>query len=267
MEDDLIYFKEPVNVVVDNNSSQDVWVKFFGFNQERGKGDTTSDKFLLVGYDIYYYFPTKSDTKKKANVKLPRIPLNRKLIQFPTVDVEYDTKQADQKNKKRFPEINFPTTMDYFYKDVSYPVTIKMVKDILKDGVNNNVRFSFKTTYPDMTTDDFANPMILSDSANGYIQLGGIYPNEDDYINYIWGDERDGKFFYGFYDRDYYDYQEIKPESDDGTYSIFKVYFYIVAKGFKDADLPNRNRSFLESSQSSHIEIKFKVDNRLTKDH
>ncbi|HOV14622.1 MAG TPA: hypothetical protein PK771_10090, partial [Spirochaetota bacterium] len=257
----------PNNVVVDNNETEEVLVKFFGFNQERGKDDTTSDSFLFVGYDIYYYFPSKSETKKKANVKIPKVPLNKKLVPFPNVDLNYDSKQSEAKNKKRFPELNFNSTMDNFYKETTYPVTIDMIKNVLKDGVNNNVRFSFRTTYPDMTSDNYSNPWVLEDTANKYIQFGGIYPNEDEYVNYIWGDEKDGKTFYGFYDRDYYDYMGIKPEKDDGSYSYFKVYFYIISKGFREADLSNRNRSYLESSQSTHIEVRFKVDNRLTKDH
>jgi len=254
-------------VVVDNNDSEEVTVKFYGYNQERGKDETVANNYLFVGYDIYYYFLSKSDVKKKAMVKQPKVPSNNKLRPFPAVDVDYEPTQSEAKNKKRFPEINFSPGMDNFFKEVTYPVTIEMIKNVLISGANNNVRFSFKTEYPDMTSDVYSNPFEVKDAAGNYIQFGGIYPYEDDYINASWGDEKDGYTFYGFYDKDFYDFNNIAAESDDGSYSFYKVYFYIVAKGFRDADLSNRNRSYLESAQSSHVEVRFKVDNRKTKDH
>ncbi len=278
--EDTTYIKEIENLNVYNNRTTNVRLRFSGFNQEEG----VDGKYLFVGYDIYYYFTSRADAKK-ANVYMPLkdkespsrvfdpvyplIKSNNKLIYFPN----------DDDNKARFPVASFPRSMLDFYRTTTFPVTEDMIKKILEQSRNDNVQFGFELAgvngLRDATSDsdDSANPYI--DSTGSYIYLGGIFPDYSEYSDKDWGVKQtqeqidDGNPFLGFYDRDYYDNHSPKIEPIEGNPNLpsgtvkYRVYFYVIAKGFNSSF--ERNQNYILSDPSNIVEVIFEVYNNTRK--
>lgn len=226
-------FNSPSSVDVDDDIKTEISITFTADNQEKDL-----DKYLLAGYDVYYYFEKSSDSKLamvKDPVFLDDDNRNPKLIDF--VDDEPD----------RFPEDPFDN-ID-IYQDITIPVTEDMIEDILKEGENDNVVIYFHDH--DINNDSGEkNPYDDSDR----VIIDEVYPKYSDYKNQSWGDED----FKGFYDIDFYNAQNVDPVEDTATYSIYKVYFYIIAKGF-NSDI-ERDDSYVKSVKSSTVEVGFKVE-------
>jgi hypothetical protein len=248
--EDGMYFREPRNVTVVNSGTDNVQIQFYGYNQEVGD----NDDYLFVGYDIFYYFDSAASYKKAmvmhpiANSSSSTVTNNTYLYPFP-VDTTASAYGVD-----RFPTSSFPDGMSTFYQTISFPVTYATIISILTEGSNSNVRFSFGPTSGYWSTTSQNNPYV--NSSEHYVALGNIFPAYSDYSGYSWGTEANG--FLGFYDKDYYDYLGVSPVGTDNvTYNIYKVYFYIVANGFNSST--ERNQTYTKSAQSEIVEVEFKV--------
>jgi hypothetical protein len=243
LEDSYIYYQEPRNLHVEKGLDAKYEIWFTGENQEQ---DDDDDSYLFVGYDVYYYF-TSSSSAQKAAVRNPQ------RIGLPHTVPLYDFTDND-----RFPPSNFSSSfMNTFYQFVTIPVTINMIRNVLKKGKNDNVRFTFQESNND------PNPGYIPyiNSSPNYIFIDGIYPNYSEYKNQTWNDAD----FQGFYDKDYYDYKGINYESynsitDEYTY---KIYIYIIAKGFNSSH--DRTQNMIESLKSNIIEINLVVNGNTKK--
>ena len=242
IEDESMYFQEPRNLEIKNNSTTNVEVYFYGYNQEED-----DDEYLFIGYDVYYYF-TDSKAYKKAAVKNPEID-----------DLSHDTALIDfrdlTEDAYRFPTDKFSDSyMEDFYQYVTIPVTHKMIDDILNKGNNDNVRFCFHNHAINDETSD-TNPYMVT--ADDYIYIDQIYPNYYEYKDKDWG-ENDNDFI-GFYDQDYYDEYNIEKVRDDGGYYYYEICLWIIAKG-SNSQIERTKDSYTESIKSELIKIELKVD-------
>ncbi|OHD08404.1 MAG: hypothetical protein A2086_08685 [Spirochaetes bacterium GWD1_27_9] len=259
------YYQAPDGIYVDDNGSQDISVKFYGYNQEK---NISGSDYIFVGYDVYYYF-SNNNQHKIANVRKPDTSINKKLLPFPKVDAADLT--AD-KSKDKYPYRDstdlFYNYINTFYQSiVTFPLTNKMIDEILKEGNANNVRFNFARK------DDISRPQTSDVTQNNpyikdeYVFLGEIYPQYTDYNgktiqieNSAFEFGKPENNFLGFYDKDYYDYLGVKEESTDGDYLIYKVYFYIVARGF---NFDGAKSNILQRSDNSRtFEVLFKVNSK-----
>ena len=238
IEDNIIYFQEPRNIEIDDSDQTKIIVKFYGYNQEEDDGE-----YLFVGYDIYYKF-SSSDDEKKAQVRYPIPPFNN--LTF------HNNALIDFSDNSRFPNDNFSDyDMEEFYQLVSIPVTEDMIKDVLKEGKSDNVRFCF-----DNRNIDAGKYNPDQDSNNKYIMCNDMFPEYDDYKNKRWG----GLDFLGFYDEDYYNNDDyvITPSKIEGVFKYYKIDFWIIAKGFNSNS--ERDKNFIESLKSETFTLEFKVD-------
>ncbi len=232
--EDSLYFQEPRFFEI-GGSEFDLLVYFYGHNQEKD-----NEKYLFVGYDIYYYFDNIANAKR-AQVRDPSYTLPR----------DGEKGLIDFTDAVRFPPDNYGAVTD-IYKDVSFPVTIQMIEDVLYEGNNQNVVFTLRKTGSSSPTNPFidANRVILEQ----------LYPNYNDYYNQIWG-SLDPDFL-GFYDADFYKYfniqynAELSPNPD--LYKTYEVNFYVIAKGFNSDH--ERTKNFTRSISSSVVRLNISVD-------
>lgn len=228
--EDTFYFEEPKNVTVIGNDPQQNVVYFTADNQEEDNG-----KYLLIGYDVYYYFEGAT-VVKKAMVKDPVVSTNPygNLIDFKALE------------PTRF--VNFSTTND-LYQQFTIPVTNSMIDDVL-DGKSANVEFYFHdTTYIANDSSD-TNPKKYS----AVIRMELIYPAYSDYYGKDWNDSN----FKGFYDKDYYDSIGVSPiETLPSGNLLYQVTLYIIARGYSSGTL---QKDFTSSSRSNYVTITFEVD-------
>ena len=244
--EDSVYFQEPTYIHIKNNASENVELLFKGYNQERD-----GIYYLLIGYDVYYYFD-KEENAKKMVVKNPYISKNSKLI-----DLSNDQYPPDPPNSPyRFPKSRFPN-MEEFYKTTTIPVSLEMIEKVLSDK-NDNVRFCF---HNDSINDGTSDKNPYKDLNNGFIFMDQLFPNTTEYEGAAWLDESNDGVFKGFYDKRYYDNKGIsyEDESSPPIYYIYKMYLYIIAKGYNSSDEIDRNPSFIESVKSNIIEVKIRV--------
>ena len=242
--EDSIYFQEPKNIYIDDNETNKVLVKFKGYNQEED-----SDYFLLVGYDVYYYF-VSGQTPLKATVYKPYYSQNENLLDLTNDNYDFGI----ESKKIRFPS-NFFKNMDDFYKYTTIPVTLDMIETVLTDK-DDNVRFCFHNDkINDLSSD--TNPYKTSD--NRYIILDNLYPNPSEYEDKTWYDGDIKENFLGFYDYNYYQNLNITPVAEDGADKIYRMYIYIVAKGFNSSEEIDRNPNYIESSKSVTIQVRLRV--------
>ena len=241
-----MYFQEPRNVSayikstinpIPTTGTDSAAIKFYGYNQEKDSGN-----YVFAGYDVYYYFPGSS-TKRRANVLNPVLPSNTKLINFPV------------SSPVQFPAPYFPESN--FYQVITIPVNDSMISNILTQGANDNVRFTFGKD-DIIATADYSNPSNggISGEAGSYVYLGSIFPAYSEYKDRTWGSNDTA--FEGFYDIDYYINMGISPVTgnpDGSVDCVYKVFFYIIAKGF-NTDY-ERNQNFVESIPSSVVEVYF----------
>lgn len=246
--EDSMYFQEPQELEIVNNDTESVEIRFKGYNQEK-----QGIYYLFVGYDVYYYFD-KIENRKKAVVRYPYNSSNLKLIDLST---DYFTiTDPLSENKFRFPNPPF-TIMDDFYKNTTIPVTLDMIDKTLSDKTDN-VRFCFHNN----AINDKATQKNPHNNSGNYIYMDMIYPNPTEYegkydsLQFYWGDDTN---FKGFYDIDYYNYYNIKPYRTEGSTNTYRLYIYIVAKGYNSADDIDRNPNFTESANSPVISILIRV--------
>lgn len=236
--EDIIYFREPQDITVDGVNPEKNMVYFYGFNQEETEGN-----YLFVGYDVYYYFGSSSSAKKAA-VKNPYVPTSTNLIDYKSTDDAY-----------RF--ANFTNTND-LYQQFTIPVTVEMIEDVLKEGNSDNVKFCFHDY--GLITDGRDNPYIDSSSSKKKLLVDLVYPQFSEYQNKDWADYDDinGAYddFKGFYDWDYYEALNI-PYSAFGTgYRDYKMYIYIVARGFSSSSM---DQDYITSIKSDVKTITLRV--------
>lgn len=245
--EDSVYFQEPINVYVENNGTESVKILFKGYNQEKD-----GIYYLLVGYDVFYYFNKQEDAKKIV-VKNPYISKNSKLI-----DLSNDQYPLNPPNSPyRFPKTRF-LNMEEFYKTTTIPVSLEIIDKILSDK-NDNVRFCFHNDSINDGTSD-KNPYKALD--NSFIFMDELFPNPVEYENASWLDESNDGVFKGFYDKRYYDSKGIsyiEEESNPPIYYIYKIYLYIIAKGYNSGEEIDRNPAFIESVKSTIVEVKLRV--------
>ena len=279
--EDTIYFQEPELLNVENNETANVRLRFNGFNQEKD-----IDDFLFVGYDIYYYFTSKSGAQL-AQVYMPfrdkngsdapfssQFPLigsNNKLMYFPTDEELVDSKPTEK--KYRFPDTFFPRNMITFYQLTTFPVTVNMITNVLGQSRNDNVQIGFGIEGSNGLRDVVGgNPYIVGSGSNSYILLGSVFPNYSEYSDKIWGVNKQSqdidpdKPFRGFYDKNFYYHRspKISPtdgeeENDTGGVCKYTVYFYAIAKGFNSNFA--RNQNFNLSYISNTVQVIFEVQN------
>ena len=135
IEYQLIQFKAPFNFQANEDDRTKVEFSFNGENQEED-----GSIYLLVGYDIYYFFTSDSiGSAKLANVKNPEVDLTH----------DNDTKLFgwDELNgADRFPLPSFTEAYldTRLYKNVTIPIPEdNIIEDILKSGKNDNIKFYF----------------------------------------------------------------------------------------------------------------------------
>ncbi len=228
--EDTIYYQEPRLIQIEGTESN-VEVFFYGYNQEKD-----DDKFLFVGYDIYYYF-NDPKTAKKAQVKNPLYTINR----------TGETPLISFTDPARLPS----ALSNDMYRSVSFPVTIPMIENILIENNNKNVKFTFHKLSQTLST----NPFIDGNT----IVMEQLFPNYNDYNNLTWG-TLDLNFI-GFYDADYYNYYQIADDKESPSPELYKFYdinIYIVAKGFNSN--VDRTLNLTQSIPSSTSRIKLRVD-------
>ncbi|HOJ64822.1 MAG TPA: hypothetical protein PLE45_10420 [Spirochaetota bacterium] len=245
--EDSVYFMEPSNIHLENSGTDQVKILFKGYNQEMD-----NIYYLLIGYDVYYYFD-KEENAKKMVVRNPYISKNSKLLDLS--NDQYPPNPPD--SPYRFPKTTFPH-MEEFYKTTTIPVSLEMIKDVLTDK-NDNVRFCF---HNDPINDNTTDKNPYKDPANSFIFMEELYPNPSEYENASWLDEINDGVFKGFYDKRYYDNKGISyitEESNPPLYYIYKMYVYIIAKGYNSGAEIDRNPSFIESVKSNIIEVKLRV--------
>ncbi|MBN2546751.1 MAG: hypothetical protein JXB50_13205 [Spirochaetes bacterium] len=255
--EDSFYFQEPINLKVDNVNQAANIVRFTAYNQEEDSGN-----YLLIGYDVYYYFGGNESSAKKAAVKIPIVnfslsPLTN-LIDFTKGNVKpYGTGSDDDliRFSKFIDVYGNPNTND-LYNIFTIPVTHKMIDEILYEGNNDNVELYFHNidfieNEPYLVPDYGCNPKI--DSTEKSIKIENIYPDYFSYKDEVWADAD----FLGFYDYDFYKYNGIAYNYE----SIGKYYYvanmYVIARGFSSGTY---DKDFISSIKSNTITVIFEVD-------
>lgn len=237
------YIKEPEVLSVRDNGTEYVEIYFTGFNQEE------QGEYLFVGYDVMYYFNNSSEAKR-CQVKNPIYENNSKLLSHTDLTHDRDVLFSG------FSE----TEKKLFFQKITFPVTLNMIKDVLHEGNNNNVYVYFHNK----TINDDVGEYNPYEANNVYIMIDELFPNINDYLDKDW---YDSVTFKGFYDKDFYDYvidslgYDVKKE-ENSTYTLYSVYFYVVARGFPNITSNYSSFNSLDESISSKvIEVKFRVNN------
>ncbi|MCG8573219.1 MAG: hypothetical protein MJB14_24050 [Spirochaetes bacterium] len=246
------YFQEPVLLEVPDsaNGTELVYFHCTAYNNEEDENEN-----LLAGYDLYYFFSI-SDLDSDSRYDTPQTKAGALKAQVYYPNNLSSGRNSDLYNfpgsePSRFPPSDFTDTE--VYEDISIPVTDSMIDDILSDEDNDeNLEIHF---YNYAINDGNNNP--YKDSGSGTVIMDEVYPNQSEYSGEDW--ETD---YLGFLDKDFYDYYGINPLDGEGgvDYEIYRVYFYLKAKGFNS----NEERSpseFVYSDSSSSLEVKFKVYN------
>ncbi len=251
--EDTLYFQEPKNLSY-KNESYNSYLVFTGYNQEI----LESDQYLFCGYDVYYYF-SNSDSKKRAQVKYPVLSTssgggNQSLVQIDELRFGRDIYDGVKKS-------SFVNAYQY----ISLPVTKTMIKRVLEEGNNYNVKVYFKDIAENGIVEDYTSAVDDSSGNNpykkgsdDYILIDNMFPAYEEYHNVSWLTDVEEKDFLGFYDARYYlNVAKITP-TVSGIYDVYRVYFYIVAKGF-DSLSKSSLSNFTESSSSSTVAVDFYI--------
>lgn len=251
---------ENLDNVFDNIA--DGWIRFKADNQEYERRNA-QEYYLIVGYDIYYSF-TSGSAFYKANVYDP----------FLTAEYGSDTAYHDANvqlydmstqifpdGSQRFPNKYFGSIYNEFYSATTFPIPLEFVQYL--DDRDYNVRFCF---FDDSFNNEAGgkNPYIN----NNNVCLDNVFPNfsqyEKSWYKKLKDDETDK--FIGFYDYRYYYKLGIPAAYKNGNINIYKMWFYIIAKGFNSADEVDRIPNYMESTKSATKEIYFAVDSNMDTD-
>ncbi len=242
---------ETLDNVFDNVS--DHWIRFKADNWEYERRNA-QEYYLIVGYDIYYSFASGSSFKK-ANVFDPFMTADGEGYHDANTTLYDMSTQVFPDGSQRFPSKVYKSIYEEFYASTTFPIPLEFVQ-YLNDR-DYNVRFCF---FDDSFNNEAGgkNPYIN----NGNVYLDNVYPYFDDYekswYKKLKDDETDK--FIGFYDYRYYYKLGIPAVYKSGNLNIYKMWLYIVAKGFNSADEVDRIPNYMESSKSATKEIYFVVD-------
>jgi hypothetical protein len=239
IEDTTMFFQEPKNLSYDDATFT---IEFDGYNQEED-----DDKYLFVGYDVYYYFSgSKSSNAKKAAVRIPvqshaDVGLHSDLLDFTDSDNESSFENYSDNDK------------DTIYQEVTFPVTWEMIDDVLDEGKSDNVQLCFANTELIQPSDE--NPHKIS---NDSILMEELFPKYEEYKSQIEGGPWDENNFEGFLDQDYYSYYGISLYKFEGGFNYYKMKVFVIAKGFNSNTERNKG-DYIESLKSSVKEITIQV--------
>lgn len=280
LEESGISYNEPENVEVKEDELDRVYISFDGYNQE-GYGAV----YTFVGYRIFYSFPDDSN-ELKAVVRYPKvanIPSDPTTDENPTLINFFQLNEHFSNDAPRFDydAASTPAVFVDIYKNISLPVTLSMIEDVLTETNGENVRIYFH--------DDEENGLLSDEtiiiqsnpyqSSSDYIFIDNVYPNPTEisgWLTYVSGLGLDDLTdvvanFKGFYDYYFMRYKEYKGDLATGSIEAgtesgvfyYSVDFYIEALGFIDEYKTTRKllETKMDSSPKSDIvTVKFKVE-------
>ncbi|MBQ3921819.1 MAG: hypothetical protein II707_00880 [Spirochaetales bacterium] len=263
--EDFLYIQVPSEFDTydtDNNypspnmgSLENVFKKNLGYVRCKADNQEHDRQFnLLVGYDIYYSF-TSGSGFKKANVYNPF--LNKDDDHEANLTLYNLSGETFPDGSLRFPGRYFNSLYDNFYSTTTFPILLNMI-DYLNDRDYNLQFCFFDDVYNDNATDGYMNPYIR----NNAVILENVGPNYSEYQGLTWYKkilENNDKFL-GFYDYRYYKNKSIVAYDENTTTHIYKMWFYVIAKGFNSGDEVDRIPSYTESTKTATMFLYFEVN-------